>query len=546
MNDAPGRRSPEDHEPSAAATEWIWVSSSRHVTVPPARTPTLVGTKARPSTNTGDGFLGRGERAASPHAGSDVAAHGVGSRTAPGSGPVRPGPPIIPGPISSSPVAPSRSKSPPVDPEPGGCASPAGPATTTTAGSRSATRTAAPAIIASTPRTTSPPPSATTQVGLIVRLTPPPLVDGGRAALLLAPAWGALELWRLDLGSGDVERLTTGEHAISSIDAVATPAGGTRIASVRASATDLAEIWVGELGATGKSTRRKEAPTPPDRRLALVPATVLNAAAVADIARSAPVERRWEVDGRTIQGWWYPPLAPDGSALATPAPLVVQIHGGPMTYYGHAPFWEWQVLAGAGIGVLACNPRGSDGYGQAFAGANFRDWGDGPTADVLAGVDLLVAEGAADPARLGVTGGSYGGYLTSWIVGHDDRFAAAITCRSVNDLALLMGTGDIAGPEFGREFYGAQPWEDPDIYRSQSPLTYASRIRTPLLIQHAEQDLRTTIAQAELLFTALRSLRRQVRLMRVPAYSTSSPDPGRRSGASRTWRRSATGSRTTS
>ena len=357
------------------------------------------------------------------------------------------------------------------------------------------------------------------------------LVDGGRAALFLAPAWGALELWRLDLASGDVERLTTGEHALSSIDAVATPGGGTRIAGVRSSATDLAEIWAGELGGAGKSTRRKQASTLPDRRLALAPVTGLNAAAVADIARSAPVERRWDVDGRTIQGWWYPPLAPDGSALATPAPLVVQIHGGPMTYYGHAPFWEWQVLAGAGMGVLACNPRGSDGYGQAFAGANFRDWGDGPTADVLAGVDLLVAEGTADPARLGVTGGSYGGYLTSWIVGHDDRFAAAITCRSVNDLALIMGTGDIAGPEFGREYFGAQPWEDPDIYRSQSPLTYATRIRTPLLIQHAEQDLRTTIAQAELLFTALRSLRRQVRLMRVPGEShelTRSGTPFRR------------------
>jgi len=357
------------------------------------------------------------------------------------------------------------------------------------------------------------------------------LVDGGRDALFLAPAWGALELWRLGLGSGDVERLTTGEHAISSIDAVALPTGGTRVGAVRSSATDLAEIWAGELGGDGKSTRRKQASTLPDRGLALAPVTELNAAAVADIARSAPVERRWGVDDRTIQGWWYPPLASDGSALATPAPLVVQIHGGPMTCYGHAPFWEWQVLAGAGIGVLACNPRGSDGYGQGFAGANFRDWGDGPTADVLAGVDLLVAEGTADPARLGVTGGSYGGYLTSWIVGHDGRFAAAISCRSVNDLALLMGTGDIAGPEFGREYFGAQPWEDPDIYRSQSPLTYASSIRTPLLIQHAEQDLRTTIAQAELLFTALRSLRRQVRLMRIPGEShelTRSGTPFRR------------------
>jgi dipeptidyl aminopeptidase/acylaminoacyl peptidase len=259
--------------------------------------------------------------------------------------------------------------------------------------------------------------------------------------------------------------------------------------------------------------------------------TELNGPALAEIALSAPQELTWEVDGRTIQGWWYPPLAPDGAPASLPGPLVLEIHGGPMTAYGRAPFWEWQVLAGAGIGVLAANPRGSDGYGQEFAEANVRDWGAGPAADCLAGVDLLVATGRADPARLGVTGGSYGGYLTSWIVGHDDRFAAAITCRSVNDLAVLIGTGDIAGPQFGEMYFHAQPWEDPEIYREQSPLTYAAAMRTPLLIQHAEQDLRTTIAQAELLFTALRTLRRPVRLMRVPGEShelTRSGTPYRR------------------
>jgi len=349
------------------------------------------------------------------------------------------------------------------------------------------------------------------------------VADGGRSVLVLAPAWGAQELWRIDLATGAGERLTEGAHTLSAADAVPLAGGGTRVATVRSTATALPDICVADVPAAASRPKRGA--------VDLRPVTALNAAALDDVALSGPVERRWTVDGRTIQGWWYPPLAADGSPAPTPAPMVLEIHGGPMTAYGCAPFWEWQTLAAAGIGILAANPRGSDGYGQDFADANVRDWGDGPTRDVLAGVDLAVAEGWADPARLGVTGGSYGGYLTSWIVGHDDRFAAAITCRSVNDLAVLMGTGDIAGPEFGRAYFGVQPWEAPDLYRAQSPITYVERIRTPLLIQHAEQDLRTTIAQAEMLFAALRTLRRPVRIMRVPGEShelTRSGTPFRR------------------
>ena len=197
-------------------------------------------------------------------------------------------------------------------------------------------------------------------------------------------------------------------------------------------------------------------------------------------------------------------------------PLVLEIHGGPHTLYGWAPVWEFQILAAAGIGVFACNPRGSEGYGQAFSDANHRDWGPGPMRDVLAGVDALVADGLADPDRLGVTGGSYGGYLTNWIVGHDRRFRTAMTCRSVSDMGVLFTTGDISGGEWARLEFDATPWDDPAYFREISPLAYADRIRTPLLIQHAERDIRTTVAQAEALFTVLRSHRRPVRLLRVP------------------------------
>jgi len=200
-------------------------------------------------------------------------------------------------------------------------------------------------------------------------------------------------------------------------------------------------------------------------------------------------------------------------------PMVLWIHGGPWSMYSVGWNWSYQNFAANGYAVLWTNPRGSTGYGQDFAVANFRDWGDGPQADIEAGLDALIAEGRADPRRLGVTGGSYGGYLTAWMIAHSDRYAAAVSCRGVYDMTSEMLSGDLGGPLFGRHELGAQPWQDPELYRRLSPLTYAADIRTPLLIQHAEQDLRCPITQAEELFSVLRSLRRPVRLMRTPGES---------------------------
>jgi acylaminoacyl-peptidase len=209
----------------------------------------------------------------------------------------------------------------------------------------------------------------------------------------------------------------------------------------------------------------------------------------------------------------------------------VEIHGGPHTLYGWSPVLEWQILVGSGISVLASNPRGSEGYGEAFNRANLGDWGDGPMADVIVGVDALIAEGLADPDRLGVTGGSYGGYLTNWIIGRTQRFKAALTARSVVDMSTLFMTGDISGGEWARIEFDHNPWDDHEYFRSISPISLVNHVRTPLLIQHSERDLRCTVAQAEMLFTALRSLRRPVRFMRVPDEShelTRSGTPFRR------------------
>ena len=326
----------------------------------------------------------------------------------------------------------------------------------------------------------------------------------GRWVVFGAPVDGSFELWRVEVEGRRIERLTRDRHYLGRESLAPTARGGARIAAVRTSGTDTPDVVVGDVGAARLGG---------SQRVALRRVTDLMGGAWGDIRLVAPIERWHEVDGRRIHGWFIPAPA---STKRSPAPVVLQIHGGPATLYGWSLMWEWQVLAANGISVYASNPRGSQGYGQGFLTANVRDWGTGPMADVMAGLDALVADGLVDGDRMGVTGGSYGGYLTSWIVGHTDRFKAAVTCRSVNDLVSQMLSGDIGGPVFGLYVYGAHPWDDWDLYRRHSPLTSATNVTTPLLIQHAEKDLRCTVTQAEELFAVLRSLRKTVRLMRVP------------------------------
>jgi dipeptidyl aminopeptidase/acylaminoacyl peptidase len=340
----------------------------------------------------------------------------------------------------------------------------------------------------------------------------------GRWVVFSAPVDGSFELWRVEVEGRRIERLTRDRHFLARQSLVSLPRGGARVAATRTTATAAPEVAVGDLPAGRLSGTE---------RIDLRSVSGLMRA-WADVRLVAPIERWHEVEGRRIQGWFYP--APQ-SSKRNPAPVVLQIHGGPGTLYGWSLMWEWQQLVASGISVYACNPRGSQGYGQAFLTANTRDWGDGPMRDVMAGLDTLIDEGLVDGDRMGVTGGSYGGYLTSWIIGHTDRFKAAVTCRSVNDLISQMLSGDIGGPTFGLYAYGVHPWDDWDLYHRHSPLTYAKEVTTPLLIQHAEKDLRCTITQAEELFAVLRSLRKTVRLMRTPDEShelTRSGTPFRR------------------
>ncbi|HET8587890.1 MAG TPA: S9 family peptidase, partial [Candidatus Limnocylindria bacterium] len=196
-------------------------------------------------------------------------------------------------------------------------------------------------------------------------------------------------------------------------------------------------------------------------------------------------------------------------------PLIVQIHGGPHAMYGHAMFHEMQLLAARGYAVALGNPRGSVGYGEEFAATTCGRWGESDMPDVMAMLDAALALGWVDEDRLGVTGGSYGGYLTNWIVGHTDRFRAAVTQRCVANFHSFFGTSDI-GYDFGEHEFGGVPWADSAKLLTYSPISYADKITTPLLIIHAEQDLRCPIEQAEQMFTALRYLDREVEFVRIP------------------------------
>ncbi len=226
-------------------------------------------------------------------------------------------------------------------------------------------------------------------------------------------------------------------------------------------------------------------------------------------------------DGVEVPAWI---IRPPGFDPDQQYPAVLNIHGGPFTQYGDKFFDEFQVEAGAGYVVLYANPRGSSGYsedwGRAIRGPveGGPGWGSVDYDDLMAVTDEAIKRFAfIDPERIAVTGGSYGGYMTSWIIGHTDRFRCAISERAVNEMVSEDGSSDFAG--FFRGYVGANPWEAPEAYRRISPLTYAEQITTPTLILHSEDDLRCPINQGEQLFTVLRALRREVEFVRFPGES---------------------------
>jgi dipeptidyl aminopeptidase/acylaminoacyl peptidase len=229
-------------------------------------------------------------------------------------------------------------------------------------------------------------------------------------------------------------------------------------------------------------------------------------------------------DGETVHGWL---MKPPAFTKRNKWPLVLEVHGGPETMYAATFVHEFQVLAARGYAVLFTNPRGSKGYGEAFTSRIFADWGNQDAADCMAAVDAASQWHWVDKARLGVTGGSYGGFMTTWLVGHTNRFRAAVSQRGCYNFASFYGTSDI-GPWFGDYIMGGPVYEREALYRERSPLTYARDMRTPLLLIHSEQDLRCPIEQAEQLFVQLRRMgKAEVEMVRFPEESHNLSRSGR-------------------
>ncbi len=212
-----------------------------------------------------------------------------------------------------------------------------------------------------------------------------------------------------------------------------------------------------------------------------------------------------------IQGWV---LKPPNFKRGRKYPSIIEVHGGPRTQYGYSFFHEMQALAAKGYVVMYTNPRGSQGRGRAFTEAIVNGWGTVDYEDVMAAADWLESQPYINKNKMGITGGSYGGYMTNWVVGHTHRFKAAVTQRSVVDLRTFFGSSDLGW--LWRHEFGGQYWENPEGYERMSPLTYAGNIRTPLLIIHSENDLRCAIEQGEQLYTRLKYLRRTTELVRFP------------------------------
>lgn len=317
-----------------------------------------------------------------------------------------------------------------------------------------------------------------------------PLVSAdGKQVHFLSTIGGSCYLYSLDCVSGEVTKVFgEGQMVVTSFDMCAG-----KLLLNAATPSSPGDLWWGSTAGELKQI------------------TALNQKLFIDAYIGTPETIHFtHPDGTQLEGWLIKPLGfRDGETY----PLVMEIHGGPHTTYGNVFFHEWQMLAGHGMGVLYTNPRGSLGYGEAFSRAVVGDWCGVDARDLQFMAEETAKLPWVDKARIGVTGGSQGGYFTNWLIGHTDMFAAAVTQRSMSNLYSKYGVADNGwnGDRYGMG--GRDLWEDEDFIMERSPMRYARNVKTPTLIIHSDEDYRCPLEQAEQWYVALRRLGVKVEML---------------------------------
>jgi dipeptidyl aminopeptidase/acylaminoacyl peptidase len=323
-------------------------------------------------------------------------------------------------------------------------------------------------------------------------LIPESPVFKGQFVYFSADMVGDVQLFRVAASGGGVQQITKGERLLGGFS-IAIAAD--RIAYTATDTQHPAEAFTAQIEGSGETKL-----------------SALNDSSLKDVELSPATRIRFpSADGTEVEGWMMLPRA-----AKTPYPLILSIHGGPHGSFGSVFSYEFQWLAAHGFAVIYINPRGSTGYGEKFLWATWGGWGKLDYQDVMAGVDYALDHYPIDRKRLGVSGYSYGGFLTNWIITQTNRFSAAMTGAGISNWLSDYGTADIPRTKES-EFYGT-PWdqEASERMRALSPITHAANIKTPTLFIHGEADRRVPIEEAEQMYTALKKQKIPTKFIRYP------------------------------
>jgi dipeptidyl aminopeptidase/acylaminoacyl peptidase len=303
--------------------------------------------------------------------------------------------------------------------------------------------------------------------------------EQGGALYFTSGVKGETHLYRMDASTGELSAVTTGPRAVRS---ASLHDASHKLAYLSNDFAHLDDLYVRDASGAERKLTHLNTSLWEQRTLATVERIPYTAA-----------------DGWPIDGFLVKPI---GWVEGKKYPMIVSIHGGPAGMYGVDWFHEFQVYAARGWGVFFCNPRGSTGYGRKFQRGVVMEWGGKAYTDIMTGVEeALKRDSWIDRDRLGVTGGSYGGYMTNWITTQTDIFRAAVTLRSISNFISDDGTRDGA---YGHEKdFGGDIFKNYDAYWKYSPLHYASKVKTPTLVLHSDNDYRVPIEQGEQWFRAL-------------------------------------------